>query len=116
MKKYTPLLIIPLLTGCMQQPTKNTVKYNGLVCACDRDVSLYLNGDNGYECKCGDNNYIKPIPIKYKSNFKTNFKNDECPTIITEIFNSKEFKKPLVICKGRLLEGNEKTRVVKVNK
>lgn len=95
----------------MQQPTKNTVKYNGLVCECDGDVSLYLNGDNGYECKCGDVGYVAPIKKMIKPTIK---KQSGCETTITEIYTSKE-SGTITICKGKLLVGNQKTRIVKVN-
>jgi len=116
MIKYAPLLIVPLLSGCFAPVTKNTITYQGLTCSCNGNVKLVLNGSKGYECVCSDK---KIIPIKKKRFIaikKQKIKLDECPTTITEIFNSKEFKKPLVVCKGKILEDGQKTRIVRINK
>lgn len=118
MIKYLAIPIVTLFIGC-QQPTKNTVTYQGLTCSCNGSVKLILNGDKGYECKCSDVNIIpvkKYTKKRYMSVIKQKIKVGSCPTTITEIFKSKEFKKPLVICRGKLLEKGQKTRVIKVNK
>lgn len=117
MKKYAPLIIVPLLAGCFAPITKNTITYQGLECSCNGNVKLILNGSKGYECICSDKPIIKkPIKKRFIAIKKQKIKLDECPTTITEIFNSKEFKKPLVVCKGKLLEPNQKTRIVRINK
>lgn len=109
------LLIIPFLfAGCGQPVTQNKVTFKHLKCLSDGDVGIKLI-KGFYECVEGKNRRISIISTK-KKYIKSVKSNSECETTITEIFNSKEFKKPLVVCKGKILQHGQKTRVVRVSK
>ena len=109
-----------MLAGCKEPRNLNIITYEGLECGCVGDVKLISDSYQNY-CVCDDKiNYAKaPIkkktkPWKYKK--VSEVKRVGCETTITEVFNSKQFKKPIIICKGKLLTGNQKTKKIYVNK
>ena len=123
MKYILALTVVLMLAGCKEPRNLNIITYEGLECGCVGDVKLISGSYQNY-CLCAAKiNYVKaPIKNKTKKIRKWKYKkvsNNKvagCETTIAEIFNSKQFEKPIVICKGKLLTGNQKTKTVYVNK
>lgn len=93
-----------VFAGCNKEiQTKNHLSYKYVKCNCDGDTKIFFK-DGFYQCECGKNTRI----IKDKT--------IECPTVITEIFMSKEFNSPITLCKGRFLNLGEKTKIIRINK
>ena len=103
-----------LITGCTKR-IHNWVEYKGVVCECNGSVGIKLNAYDRYECIPCNSKYTK-TPKQYVAPI-TQSKKTGCQTEITKIFTSKAIgKKPITICKGKILTGNMKTRIIKVNK
>lgn len=98
-----------VFTGCNKEiQTKNYLSYKYVKCECDGDAKIFFK-EGLYQCECG-----KIPPAKNARIIKD--KTIECPTVITEIFMSKEFNSPITLCKGRFLNLGEKTKIIRVNK
>ena len=115
MFKLILLLIAFIFIGCNQTNKHYIVKYKGLECKSLTDVGIKWDGKK-YVCV---GNYIrepKKKVVKRKIAIKKQpTKREGCETTITEIFTSKA-SGTITICKGKLLEKGQKTRVVRVNK
>jgi hypothetical protein len=114
LKLTSTLTIIIALSGC-KQVTLNTASNKYIICEneIDKDVGIRFN-DGVYECvypQGSTKRDKRTTPIQKHTEVSKG-----CPTTVTEIFNSKEFKKPLVVCKGKFLTGSQVTRKVYVNK
>ena len=117
-KLISTIIILLSLTGC-NEVKLNTVSYLYAQCESNGNVGIRLDSDGLYRCiepKHKVKSIFKIEPKRKKKIVKIESVSKQCDTTITEIFNSKEFKKPLVICKGKFLEKGQKTRIVRVNK
>ena len=115
------IAITSTFIGCGKNPNIGYVSYGDTICECIDDcnsVKLIINDYNPHECIYENEKVariVKKSPPKYKKVAKTT--KSGCETTITEIFKSKHTgKKPLIICRGKLLEKNQKTKTIYVNK
>ena len=127
MKTLIPTIAILItLTGC-KEVKLNKVSYLYAKCESIGNVGIKLDTDGVYRCIEPKHNVKsifrkepktkkKIVKKKVKKIVKRKSVSKGCETTITEIFNSKEFKKPLVICKGKFLEKGQKTKIIRVNK
>jgi len=106
MTKYIIAIPIVFLIGCSKNETHNVVEYQGVKCKSLGDVGVVWDGRN-YICKYS-NVESNHIPIKRVAS-------SGCETEITEIFTSKSSGK-ITVCKGKILTGNQKTKIVRINK
>lgn len=116
-KYILPLAIIITLQGCKQSKL-NRVSYMYQACEGKDNVGIKLDSDGVYRCinsKHQVNQIFRTVPKAKKTIKKSKKVSNKCETTITEIFTSKA-SGSITLCKGKLLEPGQKTRIIRVNK
>ena len=113
------LAIIITFQGCT--PSKlNQVSYLYQSCEGKGNVGIRLDKDGVYRCIDSKHQVKKTYrkkKIESSKIYKKKTVSSGCETTITEIFTSKALgSKPLTVCKGKILTGNQKTKTIHVSK
>ncbi len=116
-KLISTIAILITLTGC-KEVKLNTVSHLYAKCESSGNVGIKLDKDGVYRCinsKHQVKQIFRTVPKAKKTIRKSKKVSNKCETTITEIFTSKA-SGSITLCKGKLLEPGQKTRIIRVNK